>query len=102
MDTNERSRRDKSGKRWNFYYSYSGALSPESKWQRLFFWDDEKVDCGVVLFLPGKAVNYSHIKALIDKLVADSSLRKKHSKELSFPIEDHYMRYPVFPEEGAD
>jgi hypothetical protein len=96
----EKPRRDKSGKRWNFYYWYAGALSdPSCQAQRLFFWDDAKTDCGVVLFSPGKTIAYTHIKSLIPKLVADQTLRKKHQRELQFPIEKHYSKYPTFPEE---
>jgi hypothetical protein len=96
----EKPRRDKTGKRWNFYYWYSGALSdPSTKAQRLFFWDDAKTDCGVVLFSPGKTISYSHVQILIPKLVADQTLRKKHQRELQFPIEKHYSKYPVFSEE---
>jgi hypothetical protein len=98
--TLEKPRRDKSGRHWNFYYWYSGWSSdPSRKAQRLFFWDDSKDDCGAVLFLPGKTVPYSRIKSLIEKLVADQDLRKRHQRELQFPLEKHYSEYPVFPEE---
>jgi hypothetical protein len=96
----EKPRRDKSGKRWNFYYWYSGySNDPSRKAQRLFFWDDAKTDRGVVLFLPGKTLSYSHIQSPIPKLVADQTLRKKHQRELQVPIENNYSQYPVFPEE---
>ena len=58
-------------------------------------------NAGSFYFLRGKTVNYSRIKSLIDKLVADASLRKKHRRELRFPIEDHYRTYPAFPEEAG-
>jgi hypothetical protein len=96
----EKPRRDKSGKRWNFYYWYSGASNdPARQAQRLFFWDDAKTDCGVVLFSPGKTIAYSRIQSLIPKLVADRTLRRKHQRELQFPLEKYYSEYPVFPEE---
>jgi hypothetical protein len=100
MLTYEKSRKDKSGVRWNFCYWYAGALSGTShKAQRLFFWDERKKTCGAVLFLPGSTVPYSRIKSVIEKLVADEKLRRQHERELQFPLEDHYSIYPVFPEE---
>jgi hypothetical protein len=100
MLTHEKSRKDKSGVRWNFCYWYAGTFAQSNqKAQRLFFWDDQRRDCGVVLFAPGKTVPYSRIKSLIEKLVADERLRKLHARELQFPLEAHYMTYPIFPEE---
>ena len=100
MLTYERSRTDKNGVRWNFCYWYAGALAPSNqKAQRLFFWDDRRKHCGVVLLSPGKTVPYSRIKSLIEKLVADEKLRKLHARELQFPLEAHYLTYPVFSEE---
>jgi hypothetical protein len=100
MLTYEKSRKDKSGIRWNFCYWYAGTFGEANqKAQRLFFWDDQRKHCGVVLFLPSKTVPYSRIKSLIEKLVADERLRKLHARELQFPLEAHYLTYPVFPEE---
>ena len=98
--SDERPRRDKSGNRWNFRYWYAGALSdPTRRAARLFFWDDQKCDCGVVLFPPGATMPYSRMKSLIEKLVADAKLRRRHQRELQFPLEAHYSEYPAFPEE---
>jgi len=41
----------------------------------------------------------SRLKRLIEKLVADPTLRKKHRKQLQFPLERHYSEYGAFPEE---
>jgi hypothetical protein len=103
MWTDEKSRKDKSGKRWNFCYWYAGTFADKSsKGQRLFFWDDSKEVCGVVLFLPGATVPYSRIRDVIGKLVAHEPVRKQHQRELSFPLEQHYSEYGVFPEEISD
>jgi hypothetical protein len=99
MWSNEKIRRDKRGKRWNFSYWYESRRERVHGGQRLFFWDDERAECGVVIFLPGKTIAYSRIRDLIDKLVADSSLRKKHQRELEFPLERHYSDFGTFPEE---
>jgi hypothetical protein len=102
MWTDEKSRKDKSGKRWNFCYWYSGQTSPQRASARLFFWDDGKIDCGVVLFLPGSTIRYSRIKDVINKLVADPANREKHKRQLNFPLERHYSEYPIFPEENSN
>ena len=67
--------------------------------QRLFFWNDQKTVRGVVLFLPGSTIHYSRVKALIEKLVANPTLRKQHQRDLSFPLERHYSEFGAFPEE---
>jgi hypothetical protein len=98
--SDERPRRDKSGNRWNFCYWYAGALSdPKNRAARLFFWDDQKSCCGVVLIPPDATKPYSQLKSLIGKLVADAKLRRRHQRELQFPLEAHYSGYPAFPEE---
>ena len=96
----EKSQRDKSGKRWNFRYWYSGTFAEEaSKGQRLFFRNDSKSDCGVVLYPAGATVPYSRIQDMMGKLVAHQSARKQYQRELCFPLEQHYPEYRAFPEE---
>jgi len=102
MWDDEKSRRDKSGKRWNFrywlsHYNFEKLDRPQS--QRLFFWDDKKTECGLILFFPGSTRPYSQIMNLIDKLVADPALRKQHLRELRFPLERYYSEYGAVPEE---
>lgn len=100
--SDQKSRRDKSGHRWNFRYWYAGTLSdPSCKAARLFFWDDQKRCCGVVLIPPGAVKPYSRLRFLIEKVVADEKLRRRYERELQFPLEDYYSEYPAFPEEGA-
>jgi hypothetical protein len=71
------------------------------KAQTLFFWDDAKADCGVLLFLPGATVRYSRISDLIDNLTAKSAIRERYKRVLAFPLEDHYSEFGAFPEEAA-
>jgi hypothetical protein len=94
------SRRDKNGKRWNFSVWYD-VWTDGKLWiaERLFFWDDDKTFCGVVLFPPGSSVHFSRLKQLAEKLVVDPALRKQHRRELQFPLERHYSEYGAFPEE---
>jgi hypothetical protein len=100
MWMNQQPRRDTAGKRWNFRIWYD-VWTEEKVFtaQRLFFWDDEKNYCGVVLFPPGSTVHFSRLKKLIEKLVADPALRRLHRRDLSFPLERHYAGYGTFPEE---
>jgi hypothetical protein len=69
--------------------------------ERVFFWDDTKSFCGVVVFPPGKDVHFSRLRALIKKLVSDPDLRNQYRRELHFPLERHYSDYGVFPEETS-
>jgi hypothetical protein len=87
----EKSRTDKCGKRWFFAYWHEGPKdSPVLHPQQLFFWDDEQMECGIVLFPKDKTVRYSLIKSLIEKLVADPELRKQNNRQLRFPVERYY------------
>ena len=83
--TDEKSRRDKNGKRWNFCFWWDTWTDEKVvQAQRLFFWDDGRTDCGVVLLPPGSVIHYSRVKTLIEKLVANPTLRKQHRRELRF------------------
>jgi hypothetical protein len=96
----EKPRKDKHGKTWNFSYWYSGALAlQDRKYQRLFFWDDDHRECGVIVFARGKTVPYTRVRNLISELVAKSAVRQKYQRDLAFPLERHYWDYSSFPEE---
>lgn len=98
--TEEKPRQGKNGETWNFTYWHSVWTSDRTKSaQRLFFWNRDKSECGVVVLPPGKTVHYSRIRSLIEKLVADSKLRSKYQREIQFPLERHYPGYGAFPEE---
>lgn len=92
-------RRDKSGKRWNFSYWYTGSSLGHSKAQRLFFWDDRHKDAGFVLLAGERSQPYSSIRNLVDKLVAHPEVRERYRRELRFPLERHYAEFGSFPEE---
>jgi hypothetical protein len=97
-------RRDHSGSSWNFRI-WGGFLWIEDKpamGHRLFFWSDNKSTCGVILFLPGSDRRFRHVKSLIEKLVADPTLREKHRRELRFPLERYYSDFGAFPEEKSN
>ena len=95
----DKTRRDSRGKNWNFRVWHE--VLPSGHAERIFFWDDGKEECGVVLLRPGKSVHVSKLHQLIGKLVADPRLREQHKRELRFPLERHYSQYGAFPEESS-
>jgi hypothetical protein len=96
--SNEKPRKDKHGKTWNFSYWYNGASDPVLKAQRLFFWDDDHNECGVVVLGRGKTVPYARIRNPISELVAKSGVRQRYQRDLAFPLERHYWDYSSFPD----
>jgi hypothetical protein len=91
----DKPRRDKRGKRWNFrvwHGTYQGRHA-----ERIFFWDDKREFCGVVLISP--SVHVSRLHQFIEKLVADPDFRAQHKRDISFPLERHFSEYGAFPEE---
>ena len=102
--TSEKPRQGKDGRRWNFahWYSVWWVADHAKTAQRLFFWDDDKRECGAVLLGPGKVMHYSKIVSLIAKLVADGSLRQKYRRDIKFPLQRHYGDYGSLPEETLD
>jgi len=88
-------RRDKNGKRWNF--RVWGDFLHGRNVERVFFWDDRRAYCGVVLI--SQAIHVSKLRHLIENLVADPRLRARHRRELLFPLERHYSEFGAFPEE---
>jgi hypothetical protein len=101
MWQDEQRRKDSNGKRWNFriwadVWTEDKVLMAE----RVFFWDDSKSHCGVVLFKAGSDVHFSRLKQLIGKLVSTPTLREQHRRHLRFPLERYYSDYGAFPEEN--
>jgi len=89
----EKARTDGSGRRWLFAYWYEGPRDNQVTYpQQLFFWNDERTESGVVLFSRDKTLRYSLIRNLMEKLIADPSLRGQHSGPLRFPVERHYKQ----------
>jgi hypothetical protein len=92
-------RKDKTGKRWNFRV-WHDVCPQVGHVERVFFWDDKREFCGVVIVSPG--IHVSRLHALIQNLLADPALRKKHQRKLCFPLERHYSEYGAFPEETSN
>jgi hypothetical protein len=94
---------DSAGKRWHFRVWHDAWTEADRTQyaQRIFYWDDRRQICGVVLRRPGSALHVSKLRDLIRKLVADPSLREKHRCELKFPLERHYADYGALSEERS-
>jgi hypothetical protein len=90
-------RRDKKGTRWNFRIWSWHAGNFDLDAYRIFFWNDKKTFCGVLLISP--AGHFSRLRQLIAKLVGDAERRSKHKRDLKFPLERHYSEYGAFSEE---
>lgn len=100
----QQKRKDSTGKRWNFQI-WSDVWTEDRGVViagRVFFWDDSKSYCGVVIFPVGSNANFKRYKALIEHLVANRSVREKYRRELCFPLERHYGGYGAFPEEVSN
>jgi hypothetical protein len=103
MWKDEQPRKDSSGKRWNFRIWYDSWTADKPVMaERVFFWDDSKSHCGVVLFVTGSDVHFSRLKQFMGKLVADPALREQHRRDLHFPLERYYSDYGAFPEEKSN
>ena len=72
MWVDQKSRKDRDGTLWHF--CIWTALRTDA--ERIFFWDDKKQNCGVVIFLTGHGKHFSRLKQLIEKLLADPAFRK--------------------------
>jgi hypothetical protein len=93
----DKSRRDKSGKRWNFRV-WHDVIDGRHR-ARVFFWDDPKVFCGVRVFAKEDDTHITSLRDFIEKLLAKTALRQKYRRDLTFPLERHYSEYGAFPEE---
>jgi len=81
--------RDTTGRMWNFLV-WSDFVDGVQV-QRIFFWDEDKRETGIVEFRGDQALDHKKIKQRIKKIVHNASYRKKHICELKFPIERYYM-----------
>ena len=91
-------RTDKSGEKWNFrvWHDVFTARRPEHV-ARIFFWNDKRDSTGVVLLGPEANTHVRDLR-MIEKLVADPGLRKRHERAVRFPLERCYADYGTFPE----
>jgi hypothetical protein len=82
---------DSAGKPWNFrvWYDFIDGM----QMQRIFFWDENKQETGIVEFQRDQALDHKKIKQRILKIVHDPEYRKKYLCKLKFPVERFYGEY---------
>lgn len=101
--SNLKPKRDKQGKRWNFSY---WRTSPSACFRaaRLFYWDDECHETGVIIYAGESTRNYGQIAKIAEKLVGNPVLRREHQRDLRFPLDRYYAEFGSLPEEvqGAE
>ena len=64
--------------------------------ERIFFWNNVRDRTGVMEISPG--IHVTRVHAMIEKLVADPELGKRHERLLRFPLERDYTSYEPFTE----
>ena len=87
----DRSRTDKKGRIWHFrvwHASVDGTYI-----QRIFYWDDSKVETGIVELSGDRTLHVSRLKQLIAKLTTSSDLRSQYQNKIEFPIDRNYAEY---------
>ena len=84
----ERPRKDPKGNIWHFRVWHDSINDVYI--QRIFFWNDEKTETGIMELSADKVLHISKIKQRMVKILADPEYRKQFYKELYFPIEKHY------------
>ena len=94
----DKAREDRSGHKWHFRVWH--AVVDLKHVARVFFWDDARDFCGVVLIPKSGRTDVRAIRNIIQKIASDSAFRLQHLREISFPLERFYESYPAFPEEG--
>ena len=84
----ERSRKDKKGNIWQF--RVWSDTNGNREFQRIFFWNADKTETGMVEFADDQVLNMKRLKQQIAKLVNDPDYRQRFRASLEFPLERHY------------
>lgn len=58
--------------------------------QRIFFWDDQKTETGLLELRDDQAIHVKRIKDRLAKLAKDCDYRRQFLRPLQFPIERHW------------
>jgi hypothetical protein len=58
--------------------------------QRIFFWNKERTDSGILEFKGDQTLHIRRIRDRISKLVKDAEYRGRYRRPLRFPVERHY------------
>jgi hypothetical protein len=93
-------RKSRDGQTWHFRVWHDVHRSQHVA--RVFFWTAHHAAKGVVILPPSSRSNVTALRAVIQKLTADPTLRTKHLREIQFPLERYYSAYGEFPEETGE
>jgi hypothetical protein len=98
-----RSKQDKQGKKWNFSYWHTGIFTP-IRAQRLFFWDDDRTETGVLTWVGPATRRYTEIAKIAEKLAREPNFRRLNLRDLRFPLDRYYGEFGSFADEtqGAE
>lgn len=77
------------GRSWHFLV-WHGQLDDCIYMQRVFFWDEDKRETGVIEFRDPDTLHISKIRDRQRKIVQDSTYRARWLQPLEFPIERHW------------
>jgi hypothetical protein len=78
----------KKGTIWHF--RYWSDLTGKAYKQRIFFWDDNYTNTGMMEFMGDQTIHWSRIKDRVIKLANEKEYREKFICELKFPVEKNY------------
>jgi hypothetical protein len=76
------------GERWHFRIWHGQEDGVYT--QRLFFWNDERTETGLVELRAGETLHTSRIKSRLAKLATDPDYRRQFLRPLRFPLERHW------------
>jgi hypothetical protein len=80
--------RDKNGHIWHFLIWSDFPSGVHT--QRIYFWDGDKNETGVVELSGDQTLHITQLKKRIAKLATNPEYRRQFRCKLSFPIERHY------------
>ena len=73
------------GTTWHFLV-WHGPIDGQYA-QRIFFWNQDQTETGVVRFSSAQSLHVSKLKDRLRKLASDATYRSKWHEHLEFPIE---------------
>jgi uncharacterized NAD(P)/FAD-binding protein YdhS len=79
---------DKKGHVWHFrvWHDHLDGIYM----QRIFFWNEERTETGLLELRGDRALHITRIKQRIARIVHDRAYRQQFHCTLAFPVERHY------------
>jgi len=87
----DQARADRSGRKWHFRVWHDWVDGTYI--QRVFFWDEDREETGLVEFQGSSTLHVRKIKDVIARLVTKADFRRRHAVRLEFPVEKRYATY---------